>query len=115
MPKAIPSIDLQLRNDPIALKAWIKAEAQDLGFADCVVARPDAQDQLQYLQGYLDKGYHADMHYLADNLDKRANPKLLVDGTECILCVRLNYLQEKPQGSSYPDGPCGCSARRRFQ
>jgi epoxyqueuosine reductase len=105
MSKAIPSIDLQLRNDPIALKAWIKAEARDLGFADCVVAPPNTEDQIPHLQAYLDKGYHADMHYLAENLDKRANPKLLVDGTECILCVRLNYLQEKPQGRYVPEQP----------
>ena len=105
MSKAIPSIDLQLRNDPIALKAWIKAEAQDLGFADCVVARPDTEDQIPHLQAYLDKGYHADMHYLSENLDKRAYPKLLVEGTACILCVRLNYLQEKPQGRYVPEQP----------
>ncbi|ENZ1303575.1 tRNA epoxyqueuosine(34) reductase QueG, partial [Acinetobacter baumannii] len=29
--------------DPHELKAWIKAQALDLGFADCVIAKPDAQ------------------------------------------------------------------------
>ena len=30
------------QQDPIALKAWIKAQALDLGFSDCVIAKPDA-------------------------------------------------------------------------
>ena len=32
--------------DPYELKAWIKAQALDLGFADCVIAKPDAQEQM---------------------------------------------------------------------
>lgn len=32
--------------DPHELKAWIKAQALDLGFADCVIAKPDAQEQM---------------------------------------------------------------------
>lgn len=31
--------------DPHELKAWIKAQALDLGFADCVIAKPDAQSK----------------------------------------------------------------------
>ena len=55
------------QQDPEALKAWIKAQALELGFADCVIARPDAQEELPRLQEYLDRGYHADMHFLAEN------------------------------------------------
>ena len=93
------------QQDPEALKAWIKAQALELGFADCVIARPDAQEELPRLQEYLDRGYHADMHFLAENLEKRANPTLLVPNTKSIICVRMNYLVESPKPRYVPDEP----------
>lgn len=93
------------QQDPEALKAWIKAQALELGFADCVIARPDAQEELPRLQEYLDRGYHADMHFLAENLEKRANPALLVPNTKSIICVRMNYLVETPQPRYVPNEP----------
>lgn len=103
--KNLPSIDLELRENPEALKQWIKTQALALGFNDCVIAKPDTQDQLTHFKRYLDKGYHADMHYLAENLDKRADPTLLVPDTKSIISVRLNYLQDKPQPRYIPDTP----------
>ncbi len=92
-------------DDPWALKAWIKAEALALGFADCVIAKPDAQDELARLQEYLARGYHADMDFLGENLEKRANPSLLVPNTKSIICVRMDYLVETPQPRHVPDAP----------
>lgn len=98
-------LDLALRDNPTALTAWIKQQAIELGFSDCAIAKPNTKDQIPYLQRYLDLGYHADMHYLAENLDKRADPKLLVNDTKSIICVRLDYLHEKPQPRTVPDEP----------
>ena len=36
--------------DPQELKTWIKAQALELGFSDCVIAKPDAQDQMRDLK-----------------------------------------------------------------
>ncbi|NHB57268.1 tRNA epoxyqueuosine(34) reductase QueG [Acinetobacter sp. 194] len=91
--------------DPIALKAWIKAQAFDLGFADCVIAKPDAQAELVRFQEYLDRGYHGDMKFLEENLEKRADPKLLVPGTKSVICVRMDYLVETPKPRYVPDEP----------
>jgi epoxyqueuosine reductase len=41
------------QHDPEALKAWIKAQALQLGFSDCVIAKPDAQEELPRFQEYL--------------------------------------------------------------
>ncbi|QSQ95989.1 tRNA epoxyqueuosine(34) reductase QueG [Acinetobacter indicus] len=91
--------------DPVQLKAWIKAQALALGFADCVIARPDAQAELPRLEAYLAQGYQADMHFLGENLEKRANPALLVPGTKSIICVRMNYLVDRPAPRHVPDAP----------
>ncbi|WP_273778968.1 tRNA epoxyqueuosine(34) reductase QueG [Acinetobacter sp. GSS19] len=91
--------------DPKSLKAWIKAQALELGFADCVIAKPDAQAQIPHLKKYLEQGFQADMHFLSENLEKRADPTLLVPNTKSIICVRMNYLVERPQPRHVPDEP----------
>ena len=93
------------QQDPIALKAWIKAQALDLGFSDCVIAKPDAQEELPRFQEYLDRGYHGDMKFLEENLEKRANPALLVPGTKSIICVRMDYLVDTPKPRYIPEEP----------
>ena len=99
-----PNIQLQ-QIDPEALKAWIKAQALDLGFADCVIAKPDAQAELVRFKEYLKRGYHGDMKFLEENLEKRADPTLLVPGTQSIICVRMNYLVETPKPRYLPAEP----------
>ena len=99
-----PSIPLQ-QIDPHELKAWIKNQALQLGFADCVIARPDAQAELPRFKEYLKRGYHGDMKFLEENLEKRADPTLLVPGTKSIICVRMNYLVETPKPRYVPDEP----------
>lgn len=94
-----------IQHDPHALKAWIKAQALALGFSDCVIAKPDAQAELARLQEYLDRGYHGDMTFLADNLDKRADPTLLVPNTRSVICVRMDYLVELPEPRTVPFAP----------
>ncbi|WP_394998459.1 QueG-associated DUF1730 domain-containing protein, partial [Acinetobacter sp.] len=87
------------------LKAWIKAEALALGFSDCVIAKPDAQVELPRFKKYLELGYHGDMHFLAENLEKRADPTLLVPGTKSIICVRMDYLVAVPEPRLVPFAP----------
>ena len=73
--------------DPEQLKAWIKAEALALGFSDCVIAKPDAQAELPRFKKYLELGYHGDMHFLAENLEKRADPTLFRAPKVLFVCV----------------------------
>jgi len=71
----------------------IKAEAQNLGFFACGVARAgriSESDAAQFGLWVEQKGY-ADMQYMAVNTDKRLDPRLLMDGLKSIVCVALNY------------------------
>lgn len=91
--------------DPQELTQWIKQQAFDLGFADCVIANPYHRIDISHHLKFLEHGYHGDMAFLAEHLDKRAEPRLLVPNTESIICVRMNYLVEKPQPRCVPDAP----------
>ena len=101
----IPVMDLSLRQDPLRLKAWIIQQALDLGFSACGIAAPDTRDQLPHLEQFLADGFAGEMGYLAKNLDKRADPTLLVEGTRAVISVRMDYLVESPPQRAVPFAP----------
>lgn len=104
---------LDTTNELNALKGWIKAQAKALGFADCGFvhpANPIFVKQLGALQTWLAQGKHGHMLFFEDNHDKRANPALLVDKTQSIISVRLDYLVTPPPKRSVPDNECPNSA-----
>ena len=75
----------------------IKAEAKGLGFFACGIAKAEAVDS-DTADGYrrwIADGGHASMHYLADNIDKRLDPRLLMPGVKSIVCVALSYAPAK--------------------
>lgn len=105
---AIPITDISAAYDADlhALKAWLQAQAADLGFADCGVVHPDHPifaQQLTALQTYLAKGYHGHLQFLQAHHDKRANPAKLVTGTQSIISVRMDYLTEAPKPRAVTD------------
>lgn len=71
----------------------IKAEAKDLGFFTCGIARADRvdTDTEEELAIWLGNGLHADMAYMTNHMDKRLDPRLLMDGLRSIVCVAMNY------------------------
>ena len=82
----------------------IKAEALRLGFFTCGIARADAVDEstARSFREWLAKGNHAEMHYMENHLDKRLDPRLLMDNLKSIVCVALNYApQQRIPDSEY--------------
>ena len=71
----------------------IKAEAKSLGFFACGIAKAESVDNItaDNYRRWIAEGHHASMHYLADNIDKRLDPRLLMDGVKSIICVALSY------------------------
>lgn len=90
----------------------IKAEAKDLGFFACGIAKADRVDATteHELTRWLDNGGNAGMAYMANNTDKRLDPRLLMDGLRSIICVAMNYTparsipENEPQIAAYALG-----------
>jgi epoxyqueuosine reductase len=82
----------------------IKAYAESLGFDACCFCRAEEADarEQSHLSGWLSKGYHAEMGYMAANYDKRINPTALVEGAKSIVCVALNYYPRQKQAVPPP-------------
>ncbi|NJK94187.1 MAG: tRNA epoxyqueuosine(34) reductase QueG [Bacteroidales bacterium] len=80
----------------------IKAEAIRLGFDDCGITRaePLPEDHARLLS-WLSKGYQADMTYMDRNIEKRANPQLLVENARSVIVVLQNYYPDKTKFKSH--------------
>jgi len=77
----------------------VKAEAKKFGFFACGIARAEAiaEDEAAYYRESIRRGYIADMDYLAKNVEKRLDPRLLVEGTRSIISGALNYTPSAQQ------------------
>jgi len=79
----------------MALKTQIAAWAKALGFQHLGVSDIDLGQHRQFLQAWLDRHFHGEMHYMNRHLDKRFYPEKLVPNTLRVLSVRLNYLSDQ--------------------
>lgn len=94
------------------LSLKIKAEAKNLGFFACGIAKADAVDQnvVTSYKKWIGEGGHATMAYLENYPDKRFDPRLLMDGLKSIVSVALNYApantlpEGEPQFAAYALG-----------
>ncbi|MBI9057688.1 MAG: tRNA epoxyqueuosine(34) reductase QueG [Labilibaculum sp.] len=76
----------------------IKAKALELGLDLCGIAKADFLDEeKENFHFWLEKGYHGEMGYMANNIEKRLDPRLLVENTKSIVVVGLNYFPKEQQ------------------
>lgn len=69
----------------------IKQFALSLGFDACgICCAKNSGQETKYLD-WISQNCHADMTYLERNIDKRLDPRLLVEGAKSIISVTLNY------------------------
>nr|WP_320057068.1 tRNA epoxyqueuosine(34) reductase QueG [uncultured Bacteroides sp.] len=75
----------------------IKAEALRLGFSACGIApaEPITPEAEQHFKEWLSAGQQGEMAYMENNLEKRYDPRLLVEGTRSIVSVALNYYPQQ--------------------
>ena len=80
----------------------IKAEALRLGFSAFGVARAEAvnPDTAQSFHQWITQGHQANMGYMGNHTEKRLDPRLLMEGTQSIISLALNYY---PQQHLSPD------------
>ena len=80
------------------ISATIKSEALKLGFADCGFSKAGKLevDSIR-IRGWLDRGMHAGMGYMANHFEKRTDPTRLVEGARSVISVLYNYYTDRTQ------------------
>ena len=82
-------------NDKRKLTAQIKRKARGMGFSPVGVAPAGPPEHWGFYLDWLSKGYAGQMEYLVRNLDRRSHPGKVLPGARTVLCVGMNYDQER--------------------
>ncbi len=75
---------------------FIKKMATDLGFDLCGIARAEyLVEEAPRLEKWLNQGMHGEMGYMDNHLEKRLDPRKLVEGAKSVISLVYNYSPEK--------------------
>jgi len=102
----------------MSLAQQIKQKALEVGFdlAGITGAWPIDAEQVELFADWLKAGYagqsktpsYRGMGYMHKNFQKRINPAKLLEGSQSVICVGLNYTPSKTQPKqAEPDAPTG--------
>ncbi len=70
----------------------VEAKASSLGFHQIgALTLPNLSLAGENLKQWLAQGFHGEMQWMADHLEKRLSPESLMPDTKTILCVSMNY------------------------
>ena len=73
----------------------IRTWGQELGFQQIGFANIDLADAENWLNQWIEKGFHGEMGYMERHGSKRTRPECLVEGTVSVISARMNYLPEE--------------------
>ena len=79
----------------------IKEYAAEVGFDLCGIARARSLNEHKtILTKWAYEGMKGDMAYLGRNIEKRIDPRILLQGAKSIIVTGLNYYTDKKQGGN---------------
>ncbi len=90
---------------PQDLAASIRGWAKELGFQELGISDIDLGEHEDYLQKWLDAGYHGSMDYMANHGSKRSRPAELIPGTCRVLSLRMDYLADDTKPMQILESP----------
>lgn len=76
------------------LAADIRQWASELGFQQLGISGVDLGKHRAYLQKWLERHFHGQMHYMEKHGEKRSRPEQLLPGTIRVLSARMDYLPD---------------------
>ncbi len=83
--------------------ADVKQRAAELGFDLCGIAPAAPFPELAFLREWLDRGYAGEMHYLARNLDRRADVRAVLPSARSVIALGTIYNTDRPYSTTNAD------------
>jgi epoxyqueuosine reductase len=84
------------------VKALLVAEAQRLGFAECRIAPALPAAHREVFEQWVAEGKYGDMQWLARNVERRTDPRLVVPDARSVIVLAMNYFQgDGPHATDY--------------
>jgi epoxyqueuosine reductase len=82
----------------------IKEKAKDLGFLECaIIPAGFLEEEEEHFKSWLDAGMYGEMGYMARNVEKRIDPRLLFENAKTVIVVLQNYFPKETQKD--PEAP----------
>ncbi|HEX9929629.1 MAG TPA: tRNA epoxyqueuosine(34) reductase QueG [Pyrinomonadaceae bacterium] len=83
----------------------IKEKALEIGFHKVGVARAETLlREREYLENWLERGFHAEMRWMEREPEKRADPQHLLENAKSVISVALNYFTPHKHDQSPENG-----------
>jgi epoxyqueuosine reductase len=79
------------------LKQQLCEQARALGFADCRVAAAQQAPHHAWYEQWLAEGRQGDMAWLARNVERRTDPRQVLEGAQSVVVLAMNYYQGEPE------------------
>jgi epoxyqueuosine reductase len=101
-PKSRKNFSLILMDGPKnQVSSMIKSEALRLGFDACGISHVENLDEnIAHLKEWLLRGYHGNMKFMENHVEKRINPEKIVEGARSVISVLLNYYTTRHQADA---------------
>src|SRR6185369_2114887 len=72
-------------------------KARELGFDLCGIAPAEPSSFKTEFREWLARGYHGEMEYMAQNEERRLDPREILPGAKSIVVVAMNYYTESDE------------------
>jgi len=84
--------------DKSSITLFIKNKSRELGFSFCGISKADfLKEEAKKYEIWLKKNMQGKMDYMENNIDKRLDPRLLVEGSKSVISLLYNYYTDKKQ------------------
>jgi epoxyqueuosine reductase len=95
----------------MTLTERIREKAYDLGFDLIGCAPAGVAPHAEAFRRWLAKGYHAEMHWMARDPERRIDPRRVVEGARSLVVVGMSYFAQNPPPQIWDDPSRGRIAR----
>lgn len=85
---------------PAEIKEALIHSARALGFDDCRIAPAQPAAHREIYAQWIAEGKHGDMAWMARNVERRSDPRIVLPGAQSVIVLALNYYQGTP--SDFP-------------
>jgi epoxyqueuosine reductase len=86
---------------PAEIKSALLVKVQALGFDDCRVAPALPAAHRALFEQWIAEGKHGDMAWMARNVERRTDPRVVLPGARSVIVLALNYYQGSGPENDY--------------
>jgi epoxyqueuosine reductase len=86
---------------PAEIKSNLLAKAHALGFDDCRVAPALPATHRELFEQWIAEGKYGDMAWMARNVERRTDPRVVLPGARSVIVLAMNYYQGSGPENDY--------------